>query len=81
MIVARARMHISSEAAAFATHDKRELGVRLQFEEAIDHLHAGAFEVARPANVGFFVEARFQLDQRGDGFALIGSLDQRTHDR
>ena len=45
-------------------------GVGLQLDEAVDDLHAGAFEVARPADIGFFVEARLQLYQRGDRHLL-----------
>ena len=81
MVIAGAGMNVGREAAAFATHHQRQLGVGLELEEAIDDLHAGAFEIARPADVGFFVEARLQFDQRRDGLAGIGGLDQRAHDR
>ncbi len=43
------------------------LGVRLEVDEAIDHLHARALEIARPADVGLLVEACLELDQRGHG--------------
>jgi hypothetical protein len=58
VIVAGAGMDVSREAATLAAYHHREFCVRLQFEEAVDDLHAGAFEVARPADVGLFVEAR-----------------------
>ena len=67
--------------AAFAAHDQRQLGVGLQLDEAVDDLHAGAFEVARPADIGLLVEARLELDQRGDRLAGFGRLDQRLDDR
>ena len=54
--------------------------MRLQFE-AIHDLHAGAFEVARPADVGFLVEPRLQLDQRRHRFAGLRGLGERAHDR
>ena len=53
----------------------------LQLDEAVDHLHAGALEVARPADVGFLVEARLELDQRGDRLAGFRRLGQRLDDR
>ena len=81
VIIAGAGVDIGREIAALAPHHHRQLGVGLQFDEAIHHLYAGAFEVARPADVGFLVKARFQLDQRGDGFAGLGGLGQRAHDR
>ena len=81
VVVAGSGVHIGREVAALAAHHHRELGVGLQFDEAVDDLHAGAFEVARPADVGFLVEPRLQLDQGGDGFAGFGGLRQRAHDR
>src|SRR5437763_1630531 len=53
----------------------------LELDESVYHLRAGAFEVARPANIRFLVEARLQLDQRGDGFSGLRGLDQGAHDR
>ena len=81
MIIAGADMHIGRERAALAPHHQRQLGVGLEFDEAVHDLHAGAFEVARPADIGLLVEARLQLDQRGDRLAGFGGLDQRPHDR
>jgi hypothetical protein len=51
--------------------------VGLQLDEAVDDLHAGALQVARPADIGLLVEARLELDQRGDRLAGLGRLDQR----
>ena len=81
MIVAGAGVDIGRQAAALAAHHQRQLGVGLQFEEAVHHLHAGAFEIARPADIGFLVEPRLQLDQRGHRLAGLGGLRQRAHDR
>ena len=53
----------------------------LQLDEAEHDLRAGALEVARPADVGFLVEARLQLDQRRDRLAGLGRFDQRADDR
>ena len=44
-------------------------------------LHAGALEVARPADIGLFVEARLELDQRRDRLAGFGGFGQRPDDR
>ena len=77
VVVAGAEMHVGAQHAAFAPHHQRHLGVGLQLDEAEDHLHAGALEVARPADVGLLVEARLQLDQRGDRLAGLGRFDQR----
>ena len=81
MIVAGAEMDIGAQLAAFAAHHQADLGVGLELDEAIDHLHAGAFQVARPFDVGGLVEAGLQFDQRGDGLARFRRLDQRRDDR
>ena len=64
MVVAGAEMHVGADRLRLAAHHHRDLGVGLELDEAVDHLHAGALEVARPADVGLLVEARLELDQR-----------------
>ena len=81
MIVAGADVHVGRQRAALAAHHQRQLGVGLELDEAVDHLHAGALQVARPADVGLLVEARLELDQRGDRLAGFGGLGQRADDR
>ncbi len=49
--------------------------------KAVHHLHAGALEVAGPTDIGFLVEPRLQLDQRGHRLAGFGGLGERAHDR
>ncbi len=53
----------------------------LEVDEAVDDLHAGALEVARPADVGLLVEARLELDQRRHRLAGFGGRDQLLDDR
>ena len=81
MIVAGADMHVGGKRSALAPHDQRKLGVGLELDEAVDDLHAGAFEIARPADIGFLVEARLQLDDGGHRLARFGGLRQGLHDR
>ena len=81
MVIAGADMHIARERGALAAHHQRQLGVGLEFDEAEHDLHAGALEIARPADIGLFVEARLELDQRGHRFTGFRRLDQRLDDR
>ena len=81
MIIACAQMDVIAQPSILAPHHKRHLGVSLQFHEAEHDLHAGAFEIARPADIGFLVEARLEFHQRGDRLAGFGSIDQRADDR
>src|SRR6202047_2553757 len=81
MVIAGADMTIGDEGACFTAHDHRQFSVCLQFDEAEHHLRAGAFEIARPANVGGLVEARLELDEGGHRLAGFRRLDQGAHDR
>ena len=81
VVVAGAEMDVGAQRPGLAPHHQRHLGVGLELDEAVDHLHAGALQVARPADVGLLVEARLELDQRGDRLAGLGRLDQRRDDR
>src|SRR5690606_21060380 len=79
MIVARSEVHIVAQPSVLAAHNQRHLGVGFQFQEAEHHLHARAFEVARPADVGLLVEASLQLDERGDRLAGFSGVYQGPH--
>src|SRR3954468_3334698 len=52
----------------------------LEIEDAVDDLRPGTLQVARPLEVGFLVEARLELDHRGDRLAGFRRLDQRRDD-
>ena len=64
----------------FAPHHQADLGVGLERDEAIDHLHAGPFQVAGPFDVGGLVEAGLQFHQGGDRLARFRRLDQGGDD-
>ena len=81
MVIAGADMDVGGERGALAADHQRQLGVGFQLDESEHDLHAGAFEVARPADIGLLVEARLELDQRGDRFAGLGGFGQRLDDR
>ena len=81
VIVAGAVMHVHAHGAAFPPDHRGNLGVGLQFDEAIDHVHAGPFQVAGPADVGRLVEPRLQLDQGGHRLAGFRGGDQCLDDR
>ena len=81
IVIARAEMGVAANlAVGFAPRDKRQLAMRFQADHAVEHLHACFLQIARPANVRGFVEARLQLDDNRDFFFRRG-FDQRAHDR
>src|SRR5689334_15339839 len=81
MIIAGSEVNVGVQLSAFAAHDETDLGVGLELDEAVDDLHAGALEIARPFDVGSLVEAGLEFHQRGDGLARLRRLDQRGDDR
>ena len=52
--------------------------MRLQFDEAEYNLRPCPFQVARPLDIGFLIEAGLELDQRGDRFSGFGGFGQRA---
>ncbi len=73
MVVAGAEVAVADELAALAAHHLAHLGVGLQLDEAEDHLRPGPLEVAGPADIGFFVEARLEFDQRASRTCLASA--------
>ncbi len=80
VVVARADVAVPTEPVAVVTNDEHDLGVRLQTDHAVDDVHAGAFELPRPLDVGRLVEARLQLDEHGHLHAAFGGADQAADD-
>ena len=81
VIIAGPEVTIVDQRADLAPHHHRELGVGLELDEAIDDLRPRPLEIPRPADVGLFVEARLELDERGDRLAGLRGLDQGSDDR
>ena len=59
MIVAGSDVAVRGELRPLAPHDEPELGVGFQLDEAVDDVHARAFQIAGEANVVCLVEPRF----------------------
>src|SRR5271165_676859 len=81
MIIAGAEMTVIDQRSALTPNHHRELGMGLELDEAIDDLRAGSLQIPGPADVGLFVKARLQFDQRGDGLARFRRVDEGSHDR
>ena len=62
-------MGVAAHGVALAPDNQADLGVGFQFREAVHHLHAGGFQRAGQAYVGFLVKARAQFHHGGDGLA------------
>ena len=69
MVIAGTEMHIGSEPPVFLPHDERHFCMGLKVYEPVHYLNSCVFEIARPANISFFVETCFEFHQRGHRFA------------
>ena len=70
VVVARAEVRVAADAVALAAHDLERLAVRLEADEAVDHVGALALQRLGPADVALLVEARLELDEDGDVLAV-----------
>ncbi len=81
VVVARADVQVVLDVLALAPDDQRDLGVGLQAEQSIDHVHVGLFESSCPTDVGLFIASSFQLDERHDLLASFSGANQGPHHR
>src|SRR6185369_6450988 len=65
IVIAGAEMDVAADAVALVAHDEGNLAVNFVADEAVDDVHAGFLELARPLDVARFVEARAQFDDGG----------------
>ena len=80
VVVARADVAVVAEAALLLPDHEGELAVGLQPDEAVDDVHAGLLELARPGDVRLLVEPRLDLDEREHLLAGLGRVDERLDD-
>ena len=80
MIIAGAEMDVVTEMIGIAAHDEERFAVRLQTDDAVNDMRARFLELARPLNIGRFIETRAQLDERGDLLAGGGGVHERFDD-
>src|SRR5438093_622607 len=77
----RAGWPAAAQPGALAPDNQRRLRVRLEPDQTVDHMRAGALELARPDDVGLLVEAGLDLDQDDDLLASFGRTHQRLDER
>ena len=79
MVVTGTDVGVTTQVVTFAAHHQGELAVRLQPHDAVHHVHAGALKLTSPRDVGLFVEAGFNLNQRHDLLASLRGFNQGVH--
>ena len=80
IVIAGGQVDVAADAVLLAAHDQGHLAMRLEADEAEDDVDARLFQLARPENVAFLVEAGLELDDRGHLLAVVRRLGQGAHD-
>ncbi len=80
VVVAGADVAVAADAVALLAHDQGRLGMGLQPDQPVHHVHARFFERPGPPDVGRLVTPGLQLDQRRHLLALLGRPDQSLDD-
>ncbi len=76
MIIAGAKVRIAPEMPAFAPQHQGHLGMRLEADDAIDHMRAGLLQRCGPADIGLLVEPRQKLHHGSDFLACPRGIDE-----
>ncbi|MDQ0991688.1 hypothetical protein QFZ74_002916 [Streptomyces sp. V3I7] len=76
VVVAGAHVAVAAQRVALLAYHQGQLAVGLQTDEAVHDMAAGLLQLARPLDVGVFVEAGLDLDQDEDLLAGLGGLDE-----
>ena len=77
VVIARAELRDVLDTVVGLAGDAADLAVHLVIAEAVDDVASGLLEALRPFDIVALVEARAQLEQRGDLLAVLGGVDER----
>ena len=82
VVVARRQMGVALElvGALFTARNQQHLGVCLEADHAVDHLHAQRFQLLGPVDIGLFIKAGLELQHRQHFLAAAHGLGQQVHD-
>ena len=80
IVVAGGEVHVAANPIAFATDHQGRLGVDLQLRAAVEDVHPGPLQRARPLDVVALVEARLELDGHGHLLAVLRRGGQALDD-
>ena len=81
VVVPGADVAVAAQPVGLLADHQAELGVRLQPDDAVDHVHPGLLQLAGPEDVRLLVEAGLDLDQGEHLLAGLGRVDQGVDDR
>ena len=74
-------MDIALDAVLLPAHDQRDLAVRFESDQTVDHMTACLLQAFCPDNVVFLVKTGFELNEDGHLLAKLRGLRQRRDDR
>ena len=76
IVIARADVSVATNAVGLLAHNQRGLGVGLESNHAVGHVHARVLQLSRPTNIARLVKARAQFNQHRNLLSTFGGLNE-----
>ena len=80
VVIACPHVHVAADSVGFAAHHQAHLGVSLESQDAVDHVHALVLKCSRPGDIVLLVETRLQFEQHRHLLLVFPRLHERRHD-
>ena len=81
VVVAGAKVRVTTQAVTVIAHDHRKLAMSLQADQAVNDVHASLFELASPVDVVLLVETSLDLDESKYLLTHLCGIDECLGDR
>ena len=73
-------MAVAAKLSLFLANNQRQLAVRLEAYDSVNHVHAGLLKLASPGDVVLFVKASLDFNQCQNLLARLGGSNQSIND-
>ena len=80
MIVARADVHVSAQSVVILPDYQNDFAMRLEPDHPIGDVNSGLLQLGSPVDIGFLVEAGFELDDDRHLLPIERSIDEMLND-
>ena len=78
VVIASGKVSVAPKALAFTARDEQHLGVGLETDHAIHHLHTDGFKLFSPIDVGFLIKTCLELHHRCHFLATANGFAQQV---
>ena len=81
VVVSSREVNITPNAIVFPPYDQGDLAMGFKPHKSVNDMHTDFFQLARPDNISFFIQAGLDLHHGGNLLAVVGGPLQGTHNR